>query len=353
VTIESQCEEGILRVDAVVSEIQARTRTVNIVSFSGGKDSSVVLQLVLAALAGTGKKLYIVTADTLMEIPYFQAYVDRVRASLQSFIDRGGINAEIITVRPDIRYSFWVSVLGKGYPAAHMGFRWCTGHLKIDPIVKFTKTVTAGKDFTVFVGVRSAESELRAKIYKQKDYKPNHYAPILDWSSHDVWEFLLTEPCPWGDHSELVQVYRYSSDECVYGEKQGVCVGNARYGCWACPLQKHNQLDMIGANTNDAKRYRHLKRFKGMLVGAANKTGYRSRIRRNGSDGCGPFLVEIRKRLYGELKKLESGTGWKLITPEEESLIFEHWETDSGVHNVPDQTQACMWGSGHPMANQL
>ena len=60
-------------------------------------------------------------------------------------------------------------------------------------------------------------------------YKPGHYAPILDWSSADVWEFLLTESCPWGDHSELVEVYRYSSDECVYGEKQGVCIGNARY----------------------------------------------------------------------------------------------------------------------------
>ena len=195
----------------LVDEIRQQTRAVNLASFSGGKDSTCVLQHLFAALAGSQKKLYIVTADTLMEIPYFQGYVNHVREKLKLFIEQTGFNAEVVTVRPEPKDSFWVSVLGKGYPAAHMGFRWCTGKLKIDPITKFTKEVTAGKDWMVFVGVRSAESPLRARIYKQKSYKPNHYAPILDWSSHDVWEYLLTEPCPWGaDHSELVKVYRFS-----------------------------------------------------------------------------------------------------------------------------------------------
>ncbi|MEN6440916.1 MAG: phosphoadenosine phosphosulfate reductase family protein [Syntrophobacter sp.] len=330
----------------LIDEIRQQLRAVNIVSFSGGKDSTTVLQHVFAALRGTDKRLYIVTSDTLMEIPYFQAYVDRVKDRLRDYIESSGINAEVITVRPEPKDSFWVSILGKGYPAAHMGFRWCTGKLKIDPIIKFTKQVISGvgKDWKVFVGVRAAESELRARIYKKKDYKPNHYAPILFWTSHDVWEFLLTDPCPWGDHSELVRVYRYSSDECVYGEKQGVCVGNARYGCWACPLQKESQLKMIGMHTGEIQRYKELRRFKGMLVGLANKSGYRSQIRRNGEVGCGPFLVEIRKRLYRELKEVEIKTGWKLITPEEEACIFDHWETDCDVHNIPDPKQPMLWG---------
>jgi DNA sulfur modification protein DndC len=328
----------------LVDEIRQQTREVNVASFSGGKDSTVVLQHIFAALTGSNKKLYIVTADTLMEIPYFQAYVDRVRNCLREFIKREDINAEVVTVNPEPKDSFWVSVLGKGYPAAHMGFRWCTGKLKIDPITKFIKAATAGKDWMVFVGVRSAESPLRARIYKRKNYKPNHYAPILDWSSHDVWEYLLTEPCPWGaDHSELVKVYRYSSDECVYGEKQGVCIGNARYGCWACPLQKSTQLKMIGANTGEVEKYRQLRHFKNILVGTANKSGYRSRIRRNGAEGTGPFLVEIRKRLFAELKATEFKTGWHLITPEEEECIFEHWGIDHGIHDVPDQRQPTLW----------
>lgn len=119
---------------AVVLEIRDRLRDVNIVSFSGGKDSSVVLDLVFQAVRGTGKKLLIITADTLMEIPYFQEYVDGVRKKIKAYMQAENINAEVVQVRPKYCDSFWVSVLGKGYPAAHMGFRWCTGKLNIDPI---------------------------------------------------------------------------------------------------------------------------------------------------------------------------------------------------------------------------
>lgn len=326
-----------------VTEIRSQLSDVNLVSFSGGKDSTTVLQLVLYAMTGDNRKLYIVTSDTLMEIPYFQGYVDRTKAKIAEYISANGINAELVTVRPAIKDSFWVSVLGKGYPAAHMGFRWCTGKLKIDPITKFTKNVTAAcHGYKIFMGVRRAESDLRARIYQKKDYKPHHFAPILDWTAHDVWEFLLSQSAPWGDHSELVTVYRYSSDECVYGEKQGVCVGNARYGCWACPLQTVSQLEMIGYHTADP-RYKKLKRFKIMLVSLANRTGVRSRIRRNGEDGVGPFLVSIRKRLFNELKRTEADTGWKLITPEEESCIREHWKTDAEIHNIPDPKQPLLW----------
>lgn len=325
-----------------IQDIRAQLRPINIVSFSGGKDSSATLQLVFNALQGTDKSLVIVTSDTMMEIPFYQEYVDGVRERIRGYIEREGINASLATVRPPAASSFWVSVLGKGYPAAHMGFRWCTGVLKIDPITKFTQKLTAGSDYMVFVGVRRAESELRARIYQKKDYKPNHFAPILDWSTEDVWTYLLTEPCPWGNHEELVKVYRYSSDECVYGEKQAVCIGNARYGCWACPLQKSTQLEMIAHHTND-NRYRLLRAFKDILVNMANQTAFRSRIRRNGEDGAGPFLVEIRKQLYSLLKDLERKTGWALIKPEEELLIFGYWAREKDIHNVPCDEQPMLW----------
>ena len=340
----SPCEINSDKAYEVRDEIKSRLSEINIVSFSGGKDSTVVLQLVLSVLRPE-TKLYVVTADTLMEIPYFQGYVDTIRNRLHAYIDRSRINAEIVTVRPAVKDSFWVSVLGKGYPAAHMGFRWCTGKLKIDPITKFTQKITKGKQFTVFVGVRSAESPLRARIYKEKDYKPHHYAPILDWSSHDVWEFLMTEPPMWGEHTDLINVYRYSSDECVYGEAQGVCVGNARYGCWACPLQKVAQLEMIGYHTNDSRRYALLRQYKTLLVGTANRTEYRSHIRRNGEVGAGPFLVEIRRMLFDRLKELERKTSWRLIMPEEELIIHEHWIEDEHRHDIPDATQQSMWGA--------
>jgi DNA sulfur modification protein DndC len=327
----------------LVDDIREHLGAINLVSFSGGKDSTVVLQHVFEAVKDTGTRLVIVTADTLMEIPYFQEYVAGVKNKIQQYINASQINAEIVTVTPDLRDSFWVSVLGKGYPAAHMGFRWCTGKLKVDPIVKFTRIATKGMEYTVFIGVRSAESPLRERIYQSKNYKPHHYAPILDWSSHDVWEYLLTEPCPWGDHADLVKVYKYSSDECVYGEKHGACVGNARYGCWACPLQKVTQLEMIGYHTGEQRRYNLMKRYKIMLTSMANKSATRSRIRRNGEIGVGPFLVSIRKMLFEKLKQLEIETGWTLITTDEEFHIRRHWELDKDVHNVADQHQPLLW----------
>jgi DNA sulfur modification protein DndC len=329
--------------EQVIEEIRKRLQEINLVSFSGGKDSTVVLRLVLEALRGSsGRRLYIVTADTRMEIPYFQDYVNGVRRELEVYLEHAGINAEVVTVRPPAKDSFWVSVLGMGYPAAHMGFRWCTGKLKIDPITRFTKTVTKDTDYAVFVGVRSAESELRARIYRQKDYKPNHFAPILDWSADDVWTYLMGSPCPWGDHAKLIEVYRYSSDECVYGEKQGVCIGNARYGCWACPLQKSMQLEMIGHNTGD-ERYLLLKSFKETLVGMANNRSLRSVIRRNGEVGAGPFLVTIRRRLFGDLRELERRTGWTFVTADEEKAIRRHWEKDRDRHNVGDKSRPLLW----------
>lgn len=329
---------------SVVDDIRSRLSDINLVSFSGGKDSTVVLQLVIEAIKGNAdKKLYIVNSDTLMEIPYFQSYVDQKKALIAEFLRENRLNGEIITVRPKTKDSFWVSVLGKGYPAAHMGFRWCTGKLKIDPITRFTRQVIKNRTYTVFVGVRRAESALRARIYKHKDYKPNHYAPILDWTSHDVWEYLMTEPCPWGDHADLINVYKYSSDECVYGEAQGVCVGNARYGCWPCPLQKATQLEMVGYHTKEQDRYIKLKDFKQLLVGCANTKSYRSIIRRNGTSGTGPFLVDVRRMLFNALKETENVTGFSLITSEEEILIRDHWATDRNVHNVPDPAQPMLW----------
>jgi DNA sulfur modification protein DndC len=329
-------------IEQTIKDIREQLRTINIVSFSGGKDSSATLELVFEALKGTGKRLVIVTSDTMMEIPFYQQYVDGVRDRIADFIKREHIDASLALVRPAAEHSFWVSVLGKGYPAAHMGFRWCTGVLKIDPITYFTKKLVAGQDYMVFVGVRRAESELRAKIYQKKDYKPNHFAPILDWSTADVWTYLLTEACPWGTHEELVKVYRYSSDECVYGEKQAVCIGNARYGCWACPLQKSTQLEMIAHHTND-NRYRLLREFKEILVNMANQTAFRSRIRRNGEEGAGPFLVEVRKQLFHLLKELELKTGWALVKSDEEALIFKYWEAEQGIHNVACADQPMLW----------
>lgn len=100
---------------------------------------------------------------------------------------------------------------------------------------------------------------------------------------------------------------------------------------------------MIGFHTNDQDRYLKLREYKRLLVSAANETAFRSKIRRNGTEGTGPFLVEVRKALFGKLKEVESATGWRLITPEEEACIREHWMIDESVHDTANPIQSMLW----------
>jgi 3'-phosphoadenosine 5'-phosphosulfate sulfotransferase (PAPS reductase)/FAD synthetase len=74
----------------IINEIKQQLREVNIVSYSGGKDSSVVLQNVIKSISETDKQLIIVTSDTLMEIPYFNSYLEGARQRIQDYINTSG-----------------------------------------------------------------------------------------------------------------------------------------------------------------------------------------------------------------------------------------------------------------------
>ena len=332
-----------------IFEIAKRLRALNIVAYSGGKDSTSSLQLILEAMEsaiGFQDRLLITTSDTLMEIPFYQEYVDKNRITIEAYLKAKGVNAELVTLTPKWEKSFWVCTLGKGYPSSHDKFKWCTQQLKIDPINEFMQSMAAvNADHMIFVGVRQAESARREKTYRVPDFMPNHYAPILYWDTQDVWTYLLTEPCPWGNHEDLVRVYKYASDECVYGAEKNICIGNARYGCWICPLQKNTQLKLISSALND-DRYFLLKKYKDAFQAMANNWTYRSCLRRDLHPGVGPFLVPVRQELYYKLKELEKETGWRLIRPEEEALIFKHWEIDGDIHVNPnlDRPTLFPWG---------
>jgi len=64
---------------------------------------------------------------------------------------------------PEIEDSFWVNLIGKGYPAPRLKFRWCTERLKIKPSNKFIREVVRSSGEAILVlGTRKAESALRA-----------------------------------------------------------------------------------------------------------------------------------------------------------------------------------------------
>ena len=151
--------------------------------------------------------------------------------------------------------TFWVNLLGKGYPAPTQSFRWCTERLKIKPSNAFIRRVVRRHGEAILVlGIRKAESAARAKVMEKHEGKrirdrlspnaslPNSliYSPVEDWSNDDVWLFLMQKANPWGyENQDLLTMYQGASadGECplVVDTSTPSC-GDSRFGCWTCTL---------------------------------------------------------------------------------------------------------------------
>lgn len=228
--------------------------------YSGGKDSTTIVQKVLYMLMNTPvelrrKKVHVISTDTMVEQPIVRAWVSRSLAMMSEFVKREGLPVEVHQLRPELKDSFWVNLIGRGYAAPRKDFRWCTDRLKIKPSNKFIRDVVSSCGSAIVVlGTRKAESAARAANMERyekdrvRDYlSPNGslpnsliYSPIEDWSNDDVWIYLMQYENPWGcNNKELMAMYREGSadNECplVVDSSTPSC-GNSRFGCWVCTL---------------------------------------------------------------------------------------------------------------------
>ena len=158
-------------------------------------------------------------------------------------------------LQPVVQDTFWVNLIGKGYPAPRTQFRWCTQRLKINPANHFIREMVRANGETILVlGTRKAESSKRAatmqkhQIGRVRDrLSPNAslpnsliYTPIEDWSNNDVWIYLNQCENPWGgSNKELFNLYRGATadNECplVVDTSTPSC-GDSRFGCWVCTM---------------------------------------------------------------------------------------------------------------------
>ena len=148
-----------------------------VVGFSGGKDSSATLQVVWKALAALPadqrtKPVYVLTSDTLVETPVIVDYIDKTLARINEAAKQQGMPFEAHKVVPQLEDTFWVNLIGKGYPAPYNRFRWCTDRLKIKPANKFIlKTAAKYGEVIVVLGIRKAESMTRAQSMSLTEIK--------------------------------------------------------------------------------------------------------------------------------------------------------------------------------------
>ncbi len=244
-----------------------------VIGYSGGKDSTTVLQLIWKALerlpaAQRQKPVYVIASDTKVETPVIVDFIDTTLRRVNEYAQETGMPFVAQKVMPTLDDSFWVNLIGRGYPAPTTRFRWCTDRMKIMPANRFIEQKVAQHGEVVMVlGVRKAESSTRAQLmssYQVKDHLLRRhatlrgayvYAPVADFTTQDVWNYLLQVPSPWGGNNrELVTLYRNASaGECplVIDTSTPSC-GNSRFGCWVCTVaQKDSSMEALVDNGQD------------------------------------------------------------------------------------------------------
>ena len=140
-----------------------------VVGYSGGKDSSACLQLLWRALEKIKsqhkpiKPLYVITTDTLVENPVVATWVKTSLNLLRDKAKEKGLPIFPTLLTPNIEETFWVNLIGKGYPAPNNKFRWCTERMKIRPSDRFLRKISSESGEAILViGTRKAESANRA-----------------------------------------------------------------------------------------------------------------------------------------------------------------------------------------------
>jgi DNA sulfur modification protein DndC len=318
------------------------------VGYSGGKDSTMLVSVVFEALRGIEpatrqKDICIVCTDTRVEIP---AVAERISAELDLIRDTSsrdslGVSAHLLS--PMVTQTFWVNIIGRGYPPPNRSFRWCTQRMKIDPVSDFIRgRLGAMGEAIILLGARRNESGTRAQtmaarerrahnLHRHKDLTRCWVATPLEYlSADDVWEYLMTRPNPWGgNNQELFNLYKNAAGgECplVVDQTTPSC-GNSRFGCWTCTVVEKDKASE-GLLASGDNRMEALIQFRDTLIQFRDpEQGYRDNVRKNGSLGPGPLKLAARKELLRKLLELQQQTGLKVISDEELHVIQGHWNS--------------------------
>ena len=349
-----------------IQQVYRRNKSPWVIGYSGGKDSTAVLQLVWSALVAMppGERtntVYVLSSDTLVETPVIVGHIDRTLAQINKTAAAQGVPFEAHKVKPRQEDTFWVNMIGKGYPAPSSRFRWCTDRLKIKPANTFILDCVASYgEAIVVLGVRKSESATRAQamslrkingsVLRRHSTLPNAfvYAPIEDFTTNDVWSYLLNVPSPWGGQNrDLLALYRNAqAGECplVIDTTTPSC-GNSRFGCWVCTVVNKDST-MEGLIDNGEEWLEPLLELRDFLASTQepeNKAIYRGHKRRGGkvsfkADGNiarGPYRLDtcqdILKRLLTAQKEVAShpeGQGVSLIGEAELKEIRRIWRTE-------------------------
>lgn len=218
-----------------------------VVSFSGGKDSLVVLYLTLKALEDVNKNLQVLYVNTTLESKYTLELVDKIKR----WVEDKGVKFNIIYPKRNA----YELMAERGIPTRLN--RWCCKRLKLYPVERFYYKLGGFKNRVISLeGLRKEESVRRSKYKRvevdeviEGEVKAH---PILDWTSLEVWLYLFLRELP------INKLYRY-----------GLC----RVGCIFCPFHQ-GWTEYILKNVEDTGRYWELLERQVKYIGVKYVSEY-------------------------------------------------------------------------------
>ncbi|BDC97162.1 phosphoadenosine phosphosulfate reductase family protein [Treponema saccharophilum] len=267
-----------------------------VLSFSGGKDSTVTADIVTKALSNPS--LVHIFGNTTLEFPMTIEYARRFRENHPYAIFETAINDEqdFMKVCDDI-----------GPPARMM--RWCCSMFKTGPITRTLNALYRNQQILTFYGIRHAESVSRSKYNRVEDdkesvkiQKQTVASPIIDWKDIDVWLYILSEKVDFND------AYRLGYD---------------RVGCWCCP--NNNQRAQFLSRIYMKERSANWREF---LVSFAKKIGKPDAEvyvdsgawkARQGGNGL-PASADVKIR-FTNCTAEEHAKNYALVRPFDDSLV--------------------------------
>jgi DNA sulfur modification protein DndC len=354
-------------ISAVLEEIRQVYRQHNfpwVIGYSGGKDSTTALQLVWRALEGLPpaertKPVYVISSDTLVETPMIVDYITDALALINRAAAEQTMPFSARKLTPTLDDTFWVNLIGRGYPAPNDNFRWCTERLKIRASNRFIlEQVAEHGEVILVLGTRRGESATRDQVmnlHRVSGYKlARHgqlpgawvYMPIEHFTVNDVWTYLSQIPSPWGaDNRQLAALYRSAqAGECplVIDTSTASC-GNSRFGCWVCTVVERDR-SMEAMIDNGEEWMIPLLEFRDWLAETqdpANKAAQREyrgrdgRIKTNKDGGIlyRTYTLDFSRQMLRRLLETEKtiqhyDPGFQLISQDELREIRRLWITE-------------------------
>lgn len=212
-----------------------------VISFSGGKDSTVTADVTIKALSNPS--LVHIFGNTTLEFPYTIDYAERYRDAHPMAIFQIAKNDEQV---------FYDVCEDIGPPARMM--RWCCSMFKTGPISRVINSLYRNQQILTFYGIRKSESVSRSKYNRIEEntesvkiQQQTVASPIFFWENADIWLYILSE------NIDFNEAYRLGYD---------------RVGCWCCP--NNNQRAQFLSRIYMPEE---AKKWRDFLISFANKIG--------------------------------------------------------------------------------